>query len=263
MASMSPIDLLPLWALYLVTLAVVVVAHEAGFRAGRVRAQRRDHESGTPVGGMVAAQLGLLAFLLAFTFGIATSRFDTRRQVLLDEVNAIGTVYLRAEMLPEAQQAEVRNDLREYVDIRIAVAQEGQMLHEAVARSEALQRRMWDAAMVVARQDPHSITVGLFIESLNDVIDLHTKRLNAALRTRIPMPAWMLLFSVAVLSFGAMGYQSGLSKSSRSPAMIVLAITFTAVLTLVADLDRSGKGLLRVSQLPMVELRDSMKPQGP
>src|SRR5262245_50764070 len=100
----------------------------------------KGRESDVPVGGMVGAELGLLAFLLAFTFGIAASRFDTRRDVLLDEAKAIGTAYLRAAMLPEPHRTEVRRLLRAYADERIAAAR-GASVEEAIRRSEDLHAR--------------------------------------------------------------------------------------------------------------------------
>src|SRR5262245_15194612 len=136
MSGNTPLDALPLWMLFIATIVAIVLAEECGYRLGRARGRRADSESDSPVGAMVAAELGLLAFLLAFTFGIASSRFDTRRQVLLDEANAIGTTYLRAAMLPEPQRAEVRHLLRDYVDVRIAAVQQEGSIEHAIRRSE-------------------------------------------------------------------------------------------------------------------------------
>jgi hypothetical protein len=257
MATSFPLDTLPLWALFLLSVAGIAAAQELGYGLGRARGQRAAKESEALVGGMVGAQLGLLAFLLAFTFGLATSRFDARREVVLDEANAIGTAYLRAAMLPETQAAHVRTLLREYTDIRIQAAQGG-AVDEAIRRSEAIQGQLWTDAAAAAASDPRSVPIGLFVEALNDVIDLHSKRITAALRTRIPTVIWSVLFGVALLSFGAMGYQAGLTRTRRSPASLVVTVTFAAVLVLVVDVDRSTQGLLRVSQQPMIDLRNSM-----
>jgi hypothetical protein len=259
MSYTSPLDVVPLWALFLAVVVGIVLAHESGYRLGRARGRRTDKENESLVGGMVAAELGLLAFMLAFAFGIASSRFDARRQLLLDESNAIGTAYLRAELLSEPHRAEVRRILSEYVDVRIAAAQEGSVEY-GVQRSEALHGRLWAVAVAAAEKDPRSIPVGLFVTALNEVIDLHSKRVTAGLRSRIPMPVWVVLFSVTILAFAAMGYHSGLSRSNRSPAILMVAVTFAAVLWLVADLDRPSQGMLRVSQQPLIDLRNSMGP---
>src|SRR5262249_32726740 len=120
----GPLDVLPLWALFIVILFVVLLSVEFGYRLGKYRRSRREEEKEVPLGTMVGATLGLLAFILAFTFGLAAARFDTRRQVVLDEANAIGTTYLRAGMLPERGQ-QVRDLLREYVAARLEAIQPG------------------------------------------------------------------------------------------------------------------------------------------
>src|SRR5262249_1356059 len=112
------LDALPLWGLFVLILVVVLLSVECGYRLGKYRRSRQEQENEAPVGTMVGATVGFIAFILAFTFGLAASRFDTRRQVLLDEANAIGTTYLRAGMLPE-QGEQIRELLREYVDARV------------------------------------------------------------------------------------------------------------------------------------------------
>src|SRR5262249_1042106 len=224
MESNGPLDALPLWGVFLAILVVVLLSVEFGYRLGRYRRNRHEQEKETPVGTMVGATLGLLAFILAFTFGLAAARFDTRRQVLLDEANAIGTTYLRAGMLPERGE-EVRRLLRDYVAARLEAVQPGK-LAEGIRRSENAQQQVWTEAEVIAEKNPNSIIVGLFVQSLNEMIDLHAKRVQAAVRSRIPGAIWLGLFAVAVLSLAAMGYLEGLSGTRRSLAVIAVAITF-------------------------------------
>ena len=100
---------------------------------------------------------------------------------------------------------------------------------------------------------------GIFVESLNEVIDLHAKRVMLALRNRIPGLVWFVLYFIATVSMGALGYQEGLSGSRRSLAVLALALTFSSVMLLIADLDRPQEGLLRVSQRAMLDLRESLK----
>ena len=112
-------NVIPIWGLFLVTAAVVLLSLEAGYRLGRYRSALDQHEKEASTGTMVGATLGLLAFLLAFTFNMASSRYDARRQAFLSEVTAIGTAYLRADLLPEPYRGESRDLLREYVDLRL------------------------------------------------------------------------------------------------------------------------------------------------
>jgi hypothetical protein len=253
------LDVLPLWGLFVITFLLVVAAIEGGYRLGSYRKRRSDSEKDGPVGAMVGATLGLLAFMLAFTFGMAASRFDTRKQLVLDEANAIGTTYLRAAMLPERRD-EIRALLRSYVDARLNAVRSVRVAEE-ILQSEDLHGKLWSEATAVALQHPESIVVGLFVESLNEVIDLHAKRVTAGLRNRIPATIWVALLTIAVLSLAAMGYHAGLVGTTRSLAMIVVAVAFSAVIALIADLDRPQEGTLTVSQQALVDVRQSMQPQ--
>lgn len=255
MQGSEPLDLVPLWGLLIGIMLVVLLSVEGGYRLGRFRA-RRAHEMETPVGEMVASTLGLLAFILGFTFGLAASRFDAKRQLLVDEANAIGTTWLRAAMLP-GQRDETHLLLREYVAVRIdAITPE--KLAQSIRRSEELQKRLWDLAVPIARAHPGSVIVGLYVQSLNEVIDLHTKRLTAAVRNRIPFVIWAALYGISIFSFAAMGYHSGMTGASRSLVILVVAFTFSVVIALIADLDRSQEGVLRVDPQALIDLRQSM-----
>src|SRR5689334_3756400 len=180
------LDVVPLWLIFAGLFAAMLVADEFGYRLGKIRFHRAGHEKEPTVGGIVAAELGLLAFLLAFTFGLAGARFEARRETLLDEANAIGTTYLRAGMLPEPQRTEAHKLLREYVDVRLAAVQDGK-LENGTRRSTEIQDQLWNAAIVVAEKDARSIPIGLYIQSLNSVIDLHAKRMLVAFGSRIPV----------------------------------------------------------------------------
>jgi hypothetical protein len=255
------LDVLPLWGLSLVIVVFVLLSIECGYRLGHYRRSRSEQEKDAPVGAMVGSTLGLLAFMLAFTFGMAASRFDTRKSLVLDEANAIGTTYLRAAMLPDRRD-EVRGLLRDYVDARLEAVQSGRVV-EGVRRAEDLQARLWTEAAAIGQQHPDSIVVGLFVESLNEVIDLHAKRVTAGLRNRIPGAIWVGLFTIAVLSLGAMGYHSGLVGTTRSLAVIAVAFAFSAVIALVVDLDRPQEGTLTVSQQALIDVRQSMTAPAP
>src|SRR5580765_7428582 len=250
------LDALPLWGLLPIIVVLVLATIEGGYRLGSDRHRRSDREKDAPVGAMVGTTLGLLAFMLAFTFGMAASRFDTRKQLVLEEANAIGTTYLRAAMLPERRD-EIRALLRSYVDARLEAVRSGRVAEE-VFRSEQLQGQLWSAATAVGLQHPDSIVVGLFVESLNEVIDLHAKRVTACLRSRIPGAIWVALLTIAAFSMAAMGYHAGLVGTTRSLAIIVVAVTFSAVIALIADLDRPQEGSLTVSQQALIDVRQSM-----
>ena len=181
---------------------------------------------------------------------------------MLDETNALGTTYLRAGLLPEPQRTEVRDLLRAYVDVRLGDVPPAEQ-QRAIARLEDLQGRLWARAVAVGEQSPNSIVVGLFIESLNEMIDLHAKRVTLDLRNRIPGIIWATLYFVAILGMAVLGYHSGLAAPRRSLAILPLILTFSAVMWLIADLDRPREGYLRVSQQAMMDLRKSWRAPAP
>lgn len=260
--SIAPLDVIPLWAMFLASGTLLWSAMEGGYRLGLWRRSRITDEKEQPVGAMVASILGLVALVLGFTFSLAASRFDDRRMAVLEEANAIGTAYLRARLLPEPQRIEIARLLREYVDVRVHATEAGKT-EEAIARSEALHELLWAQATAAAEQDTGSIMTGVFIQSLNDVIDLHAKRVLVGMRSRIPIVIWIGVFGLASLGMAAVGYQSGLAATKRSPVMLGLVMAFAAVLLLIADLDRGQEGLLRISQQSMLDLQKTMLPVPP
>jgi hypothetical protein len=252
----EPLDFLPLWALLGATLVLILLAVEFGFWLGRWRQRRAEHERETSVGKIVAAVLGLLAFLLAFTFGMAASRFDTRRELVLEEANAIGTTYLRAALLPEPHRTEIRTLLRRYVDLSLEAVQSA-MIAQTQARSQELQDQLWAQAVLVGEKNPTSIT-GLFIQALNNVFDLSAKRETIAMRNRIPITIWGALYFTAILAMAGVGYYAGLTSTTRTIAILALVVTFSGILWMIAALDRPQEELFKVSQQALIDLRKSL-----
>jgi hypothetical protein len=253
----GPLDYLPIWALFGCTFGVVLAAIELGYRIGRIRRLRFADELESPVAAIVAASLGLLGLILAFTFGLAAARFDARGLMVVEEANAIGTAWLRAGLLPDGKQVLIRRLLADYTDVRLDVVHTGD-LGRALSRSAQLHRELWLQAEELGIEQPDSIMVGLFIQSLNDTIDIHSKRLLIGVRSRLPAALWLTLYMVTLLTMSGVGYHEGLCRSRRSLVIVVLVAAFSAVLALAADLDRSQEGLLKVSQQPMLDLREMM-----
>ncbi len=239
-------------------LVLMFTALESGYRFGAWRHARQPGEKEQPVVAIVGSILGLVALLLGFTFNLSASRFEARRQAVLEEANAIGTTYLRARLLPAEHGSRVEELLREYVAARLSAVEPGK-LEASIQRSEELHRQLWVEADAVAASNEGSIMTSLFIQSLNDVIDLHAKRIFVGLRSRIPMVIWLGLFGLSLLGIAAVGYECGLSATRRSPMLVVLVISFASVILLIQDLDRSQEGLLQVGQHALIELQKSMQ----
>jgi hypothetical protein len=249
-------DALPLWTLIPITIALGWLAVELGYRIAKRRKQRAKDHTEAPAPPIVAATLGLLAFLMAFTFGSAASRFEERRQTVLAESNAINASYLRAQMLPDPMSGDARNLLRDYVDVRLAGTQPGQ-LAQALAKSEELHKRLWSVGVAAAQKEKSPMT-SLFMSSLNDVFGLHVKRVTAAVYNRIPAGIWIGLYVILILAMSVVGYYEGMNGTRHTLAVFGMVLAFSTVLTLIADLDRPGRGLLEVNQQSIIDLRKSM-----
>jgi hypothetical protein len=165
---------------------------------------------------------------------------------------------MRADYLPEPYRADIRALLRDYVDVRVKAAAGEVDLREATRRSEALQDKMWALAAQAGQKDSSSITTGLFIQALNEMIDLHLKRVTVGIRNRVPPTIWAVLYLLMAVGMIMMGTQIGLSGTRHLGMELALAIAFSIVVFLIADLDRPQEGLINVSQQAMVELQTKL-----
>lgn len=238
---------------FLSTVFILLAVFKGGVILGQRHKKNWETDDRSSINSIVAATLGLLAFLLAFTFGISASKFDERRKIVLDESNAVGTTFLRAGYLSEPYKSEIRNLLREYVSVRLA-ALDPTKLEYGIQRSEEIQDELWSRAVSIAEKHPESVVAGLFIQSLNELIDLHTLRLNIGVRFRLPIIIWAILYFVTILAFGAVGYQLGLFHAHYTGITVFLILIFSAVIALIADLDRPQEGSIKVSQESLIDL---------
>src|SRR5512141_98285 len=245
---------LPIWGLFVGTMLLVVASVEVGYRWARRRQRDGTLETEAPVGAMAGATLGLLAFLLAFTFGIAADAFHARKVALVNETGAIEMTYRLSSVIPEEHRAEIRTVLRDYVDERLRWA--NGTPDEPGRSAKDLLDRLWKASAAVGAQSPGEVDV--FLGYVGRTIELQQERLTVRERSRIPGAYWAVLYIVAVLALSAVGYHGGVAGTGRSPVMLVVAIAFSAVILVIADLDRPGQGFINVSQQPMIDLRETL-----
>jgi hypothetical protein len=245
-----------LLTIFLIGLVAVLGAIEIGRRLG---ARAGDAESDT-ASMLASAALGLLALMIGFTFAMALSRFEARRDAVLKEANAIGTTALRARLLPETQRREVLALLQDYVKVRLDVTRRpptGAELASAIDRSNALQEKLWQQAMAAAATSDAMVPSGLFIQTLNEMIDDQETRLTV-LRNRVPDIVMLALFGVAAAAGAFAGYASMLETHRAVVAVYIMGILMTAVIMLIFDLDRPTVGFIDVSQQPMVDVANSI-----
>ena len=253
------LDSLPIGGVFIAFAIVALVVYEVGFRFGRWWQDRTPEEVGGPTGMLVGSLLALMAFLLAITMGMASDRFDTRRGLILSEANSIGTTYLRAGYLPEPASSRSQELLREYVPLRI-VTNDPADLAAKVRRSVEIQNELWSMAEDLARSTPDSEVLGLYIDSLNETIDLNETRITAGIYARVPETVLTLLIIGSLLTLGMVGYGAGLTGRRSPLTAVVMIVVLGAVITLVVDLDRPRDGFLELNDQPLVDLQQQVGP---
>ena len=242
--------------IFIVGLAVIWLAIEIGYQLGS-RSGGRGSANVTTLEGAI---LGLLALMIGFTFAMSLTRFEGRRDAVLNEANAIGTTALRARLLPDPHRAEVLSLLREYVKTRLDITQRPTSpaeLAAAVDRSSRLQEALWQQAKALAAKDNGMVPTGLFIQTLNEMIDDQAKRL-AVLRNRVPNIVMMALFGVAAIAGAFAGYASSLDERRTRMPVYLMGFVVASVMLLLLDLDRPGQGFIDISQQPMIDTAESI-----
>jgi len=251
------VDQIPLLAVFVISLAVVLIPAEIGFRLGRWVAHRPRHETEHAVSTLVAPALGLLAFILAFTFNLAQERYQARRRVQFDLANALGTTYLRASFVRQPYENEVKRLILAELDSYIAEHDDASM-RASHRRIQYLCDTLWRHARAAVATSGEPEFTALFVQSVNESIDLSERRRHIFELERIPLPLWFALVSLTVLAMGLTGYDGALSSPTRSIAIIPLALAFCIVIFVIADLDRPHTGLLQPNREVLLELRSSL-----
>lgn len=248
------VDNLPIWAVYVGVVTLALLSAEVGFRFGLWLQDRSDKPGESKMtGAVVGGMLGLMAFLMAFTIGIVIEQQGNRKAMVVQEANAIGTAWLRADFLEESGLSVVRPLLQEYTEIRINAANDPSLIDATATRSEEIHNDLWAIMEDNVRRGNESAIMGLTIDSVNDVIDIHSERLFVA-NLRLPRVLGILLFLATILSFLLVGAASSADRKRETAAMVLFALVFAAVLIVIVDLDRPQEGLLTVPQTAMTDL---------
>lgn len=240
----------PLWLFAIIVVAITSFCFFIGMRLGARRLGKEG--SAEPVGAIIGAVMALLAFMLAFTFGLAANRFDERRLLVVDSANAIGTAYLRCEFLEEPARSKMKELLRQYVRCWRRAVDENYKQEELVSSNKILDQ-MWAIAAELGQKHPTPIS-SLFISNVNDVIDFQEKRICANLYARVPSTVWFYMLLVSTLSMSGMGYYCGLNGSKPKIESAIMVVAYATVLLLAQDLDRPLSGILRTNQKPMEDV---------
>jgi hypothetical protein len=250
--------------LALLLLAGMLVSLLAGRRVGRRRLAREAEGGGQEGGGALdAAVFALFGLLIAFTFSGASSRFDVRRDLIIQEANAIGTAYLRLDLLPPDAQPALRGLFRAYLEARLAAYGSLPDLKAARAhldRSTALQAEIWSRATEAARAAPSPAVLSLVVPALNEMFDITTTRL-AAMRLHPPLVVYVLLYGLGL----AASFVAGLSLTGATrfawTHSAVFALVIAATVYVILDLEFPRLGLVRVDDFDrfLVDVLEGMK----
>lgn len=248
------------WVIFTFTLVVYLLCIEIGFRLGKRTLTEEKSAKRSEITSIQAATLGLLALMLGFTFSMSITRFEKRKALIVQEANAIGTAYLRAGILNEPARSEMQSLLKEYLKSRLEYQRVGldeNKIADALRHSESLHQKLWSKALETAEKDPRFPVYSLIFPALNEVIDIHSERMEAAIN-HVPDLILYMIFLIASLSLALTGYVNGIERLRDPFATTILAIMIAAVTLVIIDLDRPRRGLIVEKETSLMQLHKSL-----
>lgn len=251
----------PGWVLTPLMLGGMALASGIGLALRRRYAGESDEEIKDEVSYVVSAVMGLMALLLGFTFALTIDRYETRRELVLSEANAIGTSYLRTQLLPEPHRARISNLLVVYMDNRIKLGSvRGGGGADLLAVNDKILADLW-AATSAAFDDIKGLDFSAaYVESMNGLIELDSARKEAR-NARVPGKVFVMLYIYALATAGVVSY--ALATRRGRVAAAVLLVLMQSALALIIDIDRPTLGGINESQAPMIALRAFLRDQPP
>ncbi len=228
---------------------------------GRNRSSKSD-ASKEQASSVQASLLGLLALLLGFTFSLSLGRYDQRSAEVVTEANAIGTAWLRTDLLSDARSEQAKRLLKDYADLRVeatrvTAADDGQRT-ALIAEAETVFAALWQVAVDETRELPNPVTMS-FVASLNDMIDALSSR-DAAVKRHVPELVLFLLFGTFIMLGGVVGYSSSIANVHPGMPVYAMMMLIVVLVFLIIDLDRPRRGLIEVDQSKLVETVAAMQP---
>lgn len=242
----------------------MLLAIEIGLRVGFSAKNSATEASRSHVSAIQSSILGILALLLAFTFSLSLQRFDSRSEAVVNEANAIGTAYLRAQLLPASLRDDAQVALREYLELRVQASAvsgiERAEREELLTKTARSQTTLWGFARraAEANPNPNPVTSGLFIQSLNEVFDAFGRRV-AALDRHVPEMVLLLLYGTFVMAGAIVGFASGAGGHRPSMASYIMIVLMVVLVFIILDLDRPRRGVIEVSQKSLYDLQAAIK----
>ena len=226
------IDFVPPWALFFISSALVIAAVEVGYKLGRKVYKNAANERESPVSAIAGTILGLQAFMLAFTFGLVSERYEQKKGLVREEANAIRAVWQMSDFLPEVDRAETKNLLKEYIERRLTVVRshDPEFARSQIIIGQQLQHQMWVLAVKHGSTDLNSDIGAVYIESVKDLAGIQAVRYSLGIDARIPTVIWIVLIALLILGMLAVGYHTAIAESRRwsSNTSNIVATTIVA-----------------------------------
>ena len=243
---MAQFDSIPLWVIVLGLVVGLSVVSERGDHLGKRVAKERGLSKHPGEPAVCGALLGLMAFMMAFTFGAAVTRYAKTRALAIADANVAGSLSLVADTLPETHGPSVRKLVREYVEIRAAAVRDQDLEKSkvALARSTEIQRELWQIGNEV-RGISEGVSPRLYTNAVLKLIENDTARQTTALYSRLPGIVWIMLGFLAVLANGVLGLSAGLHGRRSRLVATVFIVAYAFVFVLIVDLDRPIRSLFR------------------
>jgi hypothetical protein len=256
----APLPLLGAFAVVMMLCSLYAGIGLRKWRDRRVPAHERAGGDGME-GVFVSAVLGLMALLMGFTFSIALNRFDTRRSLVLEEANAIGTTYLRTQLLGEPHRTRMSRLLVAYTDNRVALATASRNTFRPLrAQNDRLINELWAATSAASANIRDLGLTTAYLSSMNEMIDLEAAR-RVARNVQVPVEVFAILFVYLLVTAAMLGYVSASRRDRVSVA--VMFVLLILCLVLIMDVDRPTSGGIQEDQTPMVQLQASLRTQTP
>lgn len=253
-------DILPEYGTFLILTAFILLFYEIGYQLTHRYYLKETTLEPKTLGQITGGLIGMWAFVLAFTFSIVANQYQDRKKLVMDEANAIGTAFLRADLIDPNEGVSIKKQLANYVEVRLDVIKT-RNLKNAIEKSLEIHKNLWSSIKSVSLPNPN-VNTSLLTQSINEIIDIHEKRVTAGTRTRIPFSIWLTLFTISFLAILTLGIQAGYNQSRKVLIVIPLIMAFSSLTTLIVDLNNPQSGSIQVDQEPLISLQKSMQSEG-
>lgn len=257
---------IPLWMVGLVFVVLMLLAEEVGYRVGLLRRAHWGEADGEIGGGgvVLTAMFAILGLIIAFTFSSSIDRYEKRKQAVIVEANALGTAYLRANLIAEPGRTELKEALYQYALTRVPNTKQPKNIYSEEERLAAFHQTLqaieliWPITenIVVSSPNPGALEMSL-VAAINDVLDVHTLRI-AALFDKLPGAVVWILALIAGAALSVTGYNAGVTGFISRWRMTIFAFVLTGLMVVIIDFDRPGDGMIRVSRASVQMTIDDM-----